>query len=438
MSAPEYAFYGDDFTGATDTLAHLSRAGLRTLLFLGIPDESRWRSIGELDAVGIAGAARSMTPEAMRAELHAVGACFAAIGVRLMHYKVCSTFDSAPQVGSIGVALQTLSAYCANPLRVIVGGQPDLRRYCVFGQLFAATGAGDDAPVYRIDRHPTMSAHPVTPMHEADLRAHLREQGVKAVASLDWRALALDFNTLSRHVDEALREAPGALLFDVQDVAHLRAIGGVMRARAAQAPLLAVGASGVAQAWVQGGASNVGSNDHVGVNPIGAAQGPVFVLAGSLSPRTAAQIEAARSYVRVRLDPARMTDSAYLHAQTDAIGVELAQGRHVLAYTDRARAERASSRDDNALARACGSVLDGVLKRANVRRVGVAGGDTSSFAVRALDAWALSYRATLAPGVALCRLHADNTRLDGIELMLKGGQMGEEDVFERLVRGAAH
>ncbi|QGZ65990.1 four-carbon acid sugar kinase family protein [Paraburkholderia acidisoli] len=431
MSAPEYAFYGDDFTGATDTLAQLSRAGLRTLLFLGIPDEWRLRHCGELDAIGIAGAARSMAPEAMRAELNAVGARFASLGVKLVHYKVCSTFDSAPQVGSIGVALQTLRAYCANPLRVIVGGQPDLRRYCVFGQLFAASGADERAPVYRIDRHPTMRAHPVTPMHEADLRAHLREQGVKAVTSVDWRALALEAKALSAHVNDALREAPDALLFDVQDAAHLRAIGGVMRERAALAPLLAVGASSVAQAW----AHSAALHDHADTSAIGAAQGPVFVLAGSLSPRTAAQIEAANAYVRVRLDPARMTGDAYLAAQIAAIGAELARGHHVLAYTDRTRVEGAASPADNALARACGALLDGVLKRASVRRVGVAGGDTSSFAVRALDAWALSYRATLAPGVALCRLHADDARLDGIELMLKGGQMGDVDLFARLARG---
>lgn len=234
MNGPPYAFYGDDFTGATDTLAHLARAGLRTMLFLRMPDEARIAEVGPLDAFGVAGTARSMSPEAMREELDAVGASFASLGVRLMHYKVCSTFDSAPEVGSIGVALRTLGGHFGNPLRAVVGGQPDLERYCLFGQLFAATGAHDRAPVFRIDRHPTMSRHPVTPMHEADLRVHLRAQGVEDVASIDWRAYARGEAALAARVEEALQAAPDALLFDVQDEAHLRAIGAVMRDHAAR------------------------------------------------------------------------------------------------------------------------------------------------------------------------------------------------------------
>lgn len=91
---PAYAFYGDDFTGATDTLAHLARAGLRTMLFFAPPDATRLSMLGPLDAIGVAGAARTMPPAAQRQELERVGAAFAALGVRVMHYKVCSTFDS--------------------------------------------------------------------------------------------------------------------------------------------------------------------------------------------------------------------------------------------------------------------------------------------------------------------------------------------------------
>jgi hypothetical protein len=40
-----------------------------------------------------------------------------------------------------------------------------------------------------------------------------------------------------------------------------------------------------------------------------------------------------------------------------------------------------------------------------------------------------------AAGVALCRLHATPSWLDGMELMLKGGQMGGDDLFETLRTG---
>jgi uncharacterized protein YgbK (DUF1537 family) len=65
----------------------------------------------------------------------------------------------------------------------------------------------------------------------------------------------------------------------------------------------------------------------------------------------------------------------------------------------------------------------------------VAGGDTSGWAVQALRPWALRWAGTLAAGVPLLRLHADDPRIDGLELMLKGGQMGPSDTFLRLRDG---
>ena len=58
----------------------------------------------------------------------------------------------------------------------MVVGDPGMGRFQSFGHLFAlAQGEG-----YRLDRHPTMSKHPVTPMDEADLGRHLAKQTDKA------------------------------------------------------------------------------------------------------------------------------------------------------------------------------------------------------------------------------------------------------------------
>jgi uncharacterized protein YgbK (DUF1537 family) len=77
---PKIAFYGDDFTGASDTVATLAQAGLRAILFCGVPTPEQFRRAGALDAFGIAGAARSMPPDAMRAELSIVGPFLCASG----------------------------------------------------------------------------------------------------------------------------------------------------------------------------------------------------------------------------------------------------------------------------------------------------------------------------------------------------------------------
>lgn len=436
--APAVVYYGDDFTGATDTLGNAARAGLRALLFLQVPDAAQLERAGPLDCLGIAGAARSMAPAEMTAELAPVADFFRRSGARVLHYKTCSTFDSAPQVGSIGAAVRQLREAVIQPWAAIVGGQPNLGRYCLFGNLFAAAGSGGE--VFRLDRHPTMSRHPVTPMHEADLRRHLVPQGLESVRNVPFTAAACGPIPLARTLTEVLVHRPDAVLFDVADDAQLRAIGAVLWARAEATTLLAVGPSSVVQALATQLATAPATPA-----AIAPAEGPVLVLAGSLSPVTARQVAAARSFETLWLDPAELAtrDAAVLDRCARQIADRLAAGRHLLACTNRpvggagVAAAASTPIDARALALAGGDLLARVLALVPVTRVGIAGGDTSSLGVQALAAWGLSYLAEVGPGASLCRLHSDVPTLDGVEIMLKGGQMGSVDVFERLVHGTA-
>jgi 3-oxoisoapionate kinase len=430
------AYYGDDFTGSTDTLATLARGGLRAMLFLGVPTAQQLRDAGPLEALGIAGAARSMAPDAMRTELAPVARFLATLQVPVMHYKTCSTFDSAPHVGSIGVAVAELRKATRNPLVAIVGGQPSLGRYCVFANLFAATESG--GTVVRIDRHPTMRDHPVTPMHESDLRRHLARQGLARVASF----CCTYYEGLPAAQDAALAclvaDRPDAVLFDIARAGHLAFVGRMMWQQAQNLPLLMVGPSGATQAllahWDDAAASE-SNPSHQQVTP---ADGPVFVLAGSRSPITARQVGAAVSYAHEPLDAQRLLarDSTYANAWIDRVASQLRAGHHVLAST----AEVGDAADERVapdlLAVQCGQLLARLLRKTPVRRVGIAGGDTSSHAMQALDIWGLAYAGLLAPGVAVCRAHSDSSALHGMEFMLKGGQMGPVNLFERLLQGS--
>ena len=431
MLAPglKLAWYGDDFTGASDTLATLAEAGLKARLFLDVPTPEQVQDAGGLDAIGIAGAARAMAPEAMRAALAPVARFFAGCGAPVLHYKCCSTFDSAPHVGSLGEAVRIFGAALGGGPALIVGGQPSLGRYCAFGQLFATAQAG--GPVVRIDRHPTMSRHPVTPMDEADLRQHLQRQGLERIGLLDLRVHDQAGDALDAAFDALCGDAPQAVLMDVVGDAQLGAIGRLLWQRAQARPQLCVGASSVAQALI----------DHWGLprcrhdGRIAPANGPVLVLAGSLSPLTARQVAAARSFLHVPLDAARLAagDAAYAAHTAGELVRALQAGRHVLAHTTPPAS--GSGVDGGDLAAQCGQLLRRVLVAASVSRLGVAGGDTSSLALQALAPTALSWLGRPAPGVALCRAHAAEAWLDGTEVMLKGGQMGGDDLFEVLVAG---
>ncbi|WP_027282176.1 four-carbon acid sugar kinase family protein [Roseomonas gilardii] len=418
MSIPEYGWYGDDFTGATDTLAELSCRGMRAMLFLDHPDAERLERAGPLDAVGLAGASRTMAPEAMAAELAPAGRFFRDLGVRLMHYKCCSTFDSAPEAGNIGAALRALQPYFPGPFRPIIGGQPNLGRYTLFGNLFAAAGTG--GTVHRIDRHPTMRAHPVTPMAEADLRLHLAAQGLDAV-NLPYPGYELGETALDAVLEALLDGDPDAVLMDVSREADLLVIGRLLRARAGKDPVLAAGPSSVAQAWC------AGRTVKTAPATLSPKSGPVLVLAGSLSPVTRRQIEEATAYRRLSVDPASLTAGATEGMATEACRL-LDAGEDVLIVTD---APATAPLPPGKAAEATAALLARIMRQRPVRRLGVAGGDTSSLAARALDLWGFSYAGTIAPGVTLCHGHSDERRFDGLEVMLKGGQMGGSDLLAR-------
>ncbi|VVE42056.1 four-carbon acid sugar kinase family protein [Pandoraea terrigena] len=446
---PQLLYYGDDFTGATDTLASAARAGLRSILLFAPPDAARLATLGALDCLGIAGVSRSLAPARMREELAPIAELARELRPTVLHYKTCSTFDSAPEVGSIGEAVRTLSPSMPSPWVAIVGGQPNLGRYCLFGNLFATAGAGGE--VVRIDRHPTMRRHPVTPMHEADLRRHLAQQGLSDIGLVPWTCYAMPPaegggetaapNAVSVRVEALRAEGMVNILWDVARPGDLPQIGAQLWDAARRAPLLAVGPSSVTQAL----ASAMAHGGGVSGDDVPAAKGPVLALAGSLSPVTAAQVAAAVSFEVVRLDAARLIepDGRYCREAAGQLAGHLRAGRHTLACTvpSSALSTEASTQDRGVpalvLAQAGGRLLRRVLDEMPVSRMAIAGGDTSSHGVRALDAWGLAYAGMVSPGAPLCRLRSDAPALDGMEILLKGGQMGGVDVFERLVHGTS-
>jgi len=439
-----FAYYGDDFTGSTDTLSSVVQGGWRAALFMKVPDAAQLAAFGELDCVGVAGTARAMSPAEMDAALPDIFRGLAATGAEVVHYKTCSTFDSAPHIGSIGHAVRLAQASLGSQPAMIVGGQPNLGRYCAFGNLFAR--AGQQGAVYRLDRHPTMSRHPVTPMDESDLARHLARQGLANIAGVD--IVALDAADVDARVDAALHDGPDALLFDVLEPRHLTAVGRQLWRQAGKhRPLFTVGPTGAAQALLaalaadeQGSAtaSSVTKPNARMARPKAVSQ--TLIVAGSRSPVTAAQIRHAEhaGFVSIDLDPVLLADAqASFAAVVEQLVNALQSGHSVVAHTTFADDSHGRTAGfTRALAIGSGRLVREVLARHPLTRVGLAGGDTSSLAVESWGITALTLAYILAPGVGVCRVHAAGHPLDGIELMLKGGQMGPPEVFQALLAGA--
>ena len=139
------------------------------MLFLASPTPSCWRASPTAGRSGWPAPAAARRRSGWTRTCPPAFAWLKALGAAVCHYKVCSTFDSSPAVGNIGRAIEIgrrVFGQAAVPLLV---GAPQLKRYTAFGNLFAAYRG----ETYRIDRHPVMSRHPVTPMDEADLLVHL-------------------------------------------------------------------------------------------------------------------------------------------------------------------------------------------------------------------------------------------------------------------------
>ena len=254
MSAPGHrlrlAFYGDDFTGSTDALEVLAFAGLQTALLLKPPTPELLASFPPLDAVGVAGDSRAMTPVEMDEQLPPVFEALARCGAPIVHYKVCSTFDSAPGIGSIGHTMVIAQKIFRNRFIPVVGSTPALQRYCLFGHLFARSGT--DGRMYRLDRHPIMRVHPVTPADDSDLQANLQRQGALSVARLEFPALESGLVSALAALVDILSAQPQAVLIDSASDRQQTTVGGLLDGLAQQeAPLFIVGPSGVEYALTQ-------------------------------------------------------------------------------------------------------------------------------------------------------------------------------------------
>ncbi|WP_221773942.1 four-carbon acid sugar kinase family protein [Novosphingobium flavum] len=420
-----YGYYGDDFTGSTDVLEQLAEGGVPAVLFLSQPDAELRARFAGVRAIGIAGDSRSRSPGWMDAHLpDAYSALRDAVTV---HYKTCSTFDSSPQIGSIGRALD-LGREAFGGRAAILVAAPHLRRYVVFGNLFAAAGS----VVHRIDRHPTMSRHPVTPMHEADLVRHLAGQTDARIA------LASLEDIRSGTADTAFDKADtDAVLFDGITMDDVSAAGAVLLARQVR---FAVGSSGVTRALVLAW-RHAGLIDAAPPQARARAVDRLLVVSGSCSPVTARQIErsaadgfsATRAEVAALLSGSAAEEDRLVAAALDALQ---SKGKALL-HTAEGPLGTAAPAAGERLGQALGRVARRLVRQAGLNRVLFAGGDTSSHGVAQLGIDALTWAAPLEPGAPLVTAHSADPLIDGLELVLKGGQMGGEGFFEAVRLGTA-
>ena len=456
------SYYGDDFTGSADVMESLALNGIPTVLFLDAPapqEVSRFRlkvGIGaeagreKLKAFGVAGMARSLSPAKMDEQLPAIFEKLSKVPTDFFQYKVCSTFDSSPQIGNIGHATEIALKYFHSDWIPLIIGAPFLNRFVLFGNLFARVGD----ITFRLDRHPTMSKHPVTPMDESDLGRHLQKQTKRKVLLIDVFGLEGNYGPVQDYFKKIIKEKGNFILFDTLSPHHLSIIGKLLIENLNQKTQFLVGASGMDYAlafYLQAKGKIVKPKmvSHPGkVNKM-------IVAAGSCSYTTASQIEYMKSigHESIWLDSLKLIDPEKRKEEVESAIFKsmraIENGKVPLLYTskgpddpmiDRTKQKlRDQGSDDSlvgeVLAGAQGHILKELIEKAGKMRVAVAGGDTSGYVCRAMGIYALETLCPIAPGAPLCIAHSKDKRFDGLEIALKGGQNGNEKYFESILNG---
>ncbi len=408
----------DDFTGATDLANNLVRAGMRTIQVIGVPDKDF--NAGDADAVVVALKSRSCPAAEAVADSRAAFQWLRAAGARQYFFKYCSTFDSTDH-GNIGPVADALLEELADDFAVVCPSFPTNKRTVYQGYLFA----GD-----RLLSESGLENHPLNPMSDADLVRVLSRQTKGKVGLLDFATLQQGSDAASARLTQLRAAGCRYAICDTIEDSQLDVI-----AAAISEHKLVTGGSGIAQAlpaeyrrlgWLQE-ISNAGQLSKI--------TGAKLIVSGSCSQATLGQISHFKqNHQAFSLDPLTLASGEDQAAEAITWAQQNLGDKPLLVYASappeavreaqkQLGVEQAGQLVEQALARvAC------ELVTAGVRRLIVAGGETSGAVVSALAVRSLRIGHQIDPGVPWTETTVDG---ENIALALKSGNFGGEDFFSR-------
>jgi 3-dehydrotetronate 4-kinase len=407
----------DDYTGASDLANTLHRNGLSTIQTIGVPAPG----LEVDDAEAIVAALKIRSIEAQQA-VAAAGAAYdwlAARGARHVMYKVCSTFDSTDK-GNIGPVADALGAKARGGCALVTPAFPETGRTVYLGHLFVGLAPLNESP---------LKDHPLNPMHDANLVRVLQRQSTGAVGLIDLMTVEQGSAAVSRARAELSAQGYGTAIIDAVFERDLEAIGD-----AAAESAFSVGASGLGLGLARALARGRSAASHAGT--LEAVGGSAAILAGSCSQATLEQIKAVESEIPVlRLSPEALIEGAgETERALNWAKERIASGPIVIASSaepgDVAALQARYGRDKSghAIESALAEIASGLVA-SGVRRLVVAGGETSGAAVDRLGVAAFRLGPEIAPGVPLMRTVG---RTGGeLQMALKSGNFGGRDFFTR-------
>ncbi|MGP0148751.1 3-oxo-tetronate kinase [Pseudomonas oryzihabitans] len=412
----------DDFTGATDLANMLVRGGMRTVQVIGVPAADA--ELEAADAVVVALKSRTTPAAEAVSESLAALAWLRQRGCRQFFFKYCSTFDSTAE-GNIGPVAEALQEALDCDFTLACPAFPETGRTLFRGHLFVQDQLLSESG---------MQHHPLTPMSDANLVRVLQAQSRGKVGLLRYDQVAQGPEAVRQAIAKLRESGHRLAIADALSDADLHTLG-----TACAELSLVTGGSGIAQGLPENfrRAGLLQAHDAAALE---LPAGGEAVLAGSASQATngqvAAWLEAGRP--ALRLDPLALAQG------DDSIDAALAWAREqdqaVLIYAtspaDEVKAiqrELGVARAGELVERALGQIARGLFD-SGVRRLVVAGGETSGAVVQALGVQALRIGAQIDPGVPAT---LGQVQGEPLALALKSGNFGSRDFFAKALRQLA-
>jgi 3-dehydrotetronate 4-kinase len=407
----------DDFTGATDLCSMLVRGGMRTVQLIGVPNAAD--AVPDADAVVVALKSRTAPVRQAVDESLAALAWLRHAGARQFFFKYCSTFDST-DAGNIGPVADAFVKALGSGFALACPAFPTNARTVYQGHLFVGGALLNESG---------MENHPLTPMKDANLVRVLSRQtdgtvGLIPFATVEQGAMAIR-KALTALKEQGRRYA----IVDAVSDAHLVAIG-----EAAESHVLITGGSGIAMGLPANFRRAGLLPEHGDPATLPNTTACTAVLSGSCSRATLQQLGHARLHVPVLdLDPITTPDAAALSdaalhwaaGKLGAMPIVIAASAppdKVAALQAKLGRDAAGALIEGSLAR----IAEGLVAR-GVRRLVVAGGETSGAVVARLGVRSLQIGPEIDPGVPWTASVGAKPLL----LALKSGNFGAPDFFTK-------
>jgi len=410
MTGPTIGCIADDYTGGTDVAAALRRQGLRTVLLFGPPDGAA--PLDDCEAVVVALKTRALDADiAVKSSLAARHWLVSVAGVSTIYFKYCSTFDSTA-AGNIGPVTDALLDAAGATSTVVCPSTPEHGRTVYQGHLFVADQLLSES---------SMRHHPLTPMTDSYLPRLMAAQTAHPVKLVNWQQIRNGPEAIENELHDAAVSGVRHVVLDALDDDDLSAI-----ASAVDGMAVVTGAAGLAGAL--GRVIRGDDRDHRASEVVLAPPGPVVILAGSCSKVTLGQVAYARQkFASLRLDPRDVAKPADLIDPALAWLLDHLGDEPVMVYSSAPTEDRGPA--DARIAEQLESTMGTLAKSAvdaGVRRVVVAGGETSGAVVDALGVKSVVVDAEADRGVPWC-----STPHHHISLLLKSGNFGQPDLLVR-------